>query len=197
MSKPLNELFIDIANEFPKCNIYLYGSQVYQTQTALSDFDFIIVGTKTEFSEKRSFGDIHCVPWDTFEQRLAEHEISFLECMFLLPNQKYEYQKINWSLDLALLRTSCSAKASNSWVKAKKKLEVENEPYIAQKSIFHSLRILKFAISLAETNQIDLIQTNLWNEVQSKPLSWEVWNKDFKPVYNQLKSHLRTVSPKH
>lgn len=197
MSKIIQSLFIDLANEFPKCNIYLYGSQVYGTQTELSDYDFIIVGTPSDFSEKRSFGDITCLTWESFQLKLDEHDISQIECMFLSPSQKYEHQMIKWSLDLTKLRSSCSAKASNSWIKAKKKLEVEDEPYIAQKSLFHSLRILKFAISLAESKSIDFHQQNLWNEVKSLPLDWETWNKTFKPTYNELKSHLRTLSPKY
>lgn len=196
MTKPLNELFIDLANEFPKCNIYLYGSQVYQTTTPLSDFDFIVVGDIPTSSEKRDFGDLHLYDWDDFETLLLAHDISALECLFLNASQKHEVKPLSVTLDLAQLRTNCSTKASNSWVKAKKKVEVENEPYIAQKSLFHSLRILTFAIQLAETGKINFIQTNLWNEVNSLPINWGSWNNHFKSRYNALKSHLRTLCPK-
>lgn len=192
----MKDILDSLSQEYPNCNVYLYGSHVYGTQNEKSDMDFIIVGTATEYSfVKENLGDIHCLPWEKFIQKINEMEISILECLFLDPSLKRESKQIQFNIDLPLLRSSCSAKASNSWVKTKKKLEVENEPYIGQKSLFHSLRILTFALSIAKTGKIDFNQASLWQEVQSIDLNWQALNSHFKPKYNALKSELRKVIP--
>lgn len=196
----LNQLLNELSKEFPLCNIYTYGSWVYKTNSELSDFDFIITGPNVSTtSEVRDFGDIHFYSVPDFRNKLIEHEISILECLFLSNDLKIEKSSLlEFTLNLSNLRDSCSQKASNSWVKAKKKILIENEPYIAQKSLFHSLRILKFAIQIAQYGKIvDFNQSHLWNEIKSLPLDWELWNQNYKPVYNSLKSEFKRISPKN
>lgn len=185
----------EITKQYPGCNVYSYGSWTYGTQNEKSDLDFIVVGdnVSTE-SQIHSWGDLHLFSTSDFIQKIKEHEISALECLFLPEKLKQEYFKIEFTLNLEVLRHSISQKSSNSWVKAKKKLEVEKELYIAQKSLFHSLRILTFGIELAQTGKItNYNQSQLWKMVLDCPP--EKWSS-LKPLYNSLKSKFKEVCPK-
>jgi predicted nucleotidyltransferase len=193
----ISNLLTQLQNKYPESNIYLYGSHVYQTNNDKSDYDFIIVGEHETNSVKTELGDLHFYSRSDFNQLLQSHEISALECFFLPQEFKKETFPLSWQLDLDKLRASCSQKASNSWVKAKKKLQVENEPYLAQKSLFHSLRILKFATEIAATGKLSNFEsTSLWQEVSSLPLNWNTWSDKFKPQYNSLKSEFKKIAPK-
>lgn len=186
-----------LSNQYPTENIYLYGSHVYQTNGPKSDYDFIIVGKVATSSEKTEYGDLHFYSTEDFTQLLKNQEISALECFFLPQKFKVERFTLDYQLNLETLRSSCSQKSSNSWVKAKKKLLVENEPYLAQKSLFHSLRILKFAIELAETGKLSQFDSRLlWAEINLLPMEWDLWVETFKPEYNSLKSKFKKTAPK-
>jgi hypothetical protein len=135
-----------------------------------------------------------------FQQRVDDHEISVLECL-CLPKEHILQKEMDfsWTLDLGKLRESLSAKASNSFVKAKKKFEVEQQPYIAKKSLWHSLRILKFGIQIAVNGRItDFAETNdLWKEILGNPsTSWEDYKAKYQTLYNNLKTQFRLVAPK-
>lgn len=194
----IQTLLNQLQQQYSQCNIYLYGSHVYKTNGEKSDYDFIIVGNLTsDDSIKTEFGDLHFYSKEDFDQLLAQQEISAIECYFLPEEFKRERFALTWTLNLEHLRSSCSQKSSNSWVKANKKLTVENEPYIAQKSLFHSLRILNFAIEIAVTGKLTNFDSkSLWNEVSSLPLDWELWKSHFKTRYNSLKSEFKKVAPK-
>lgn len=185
----------EIIKQYPNCNVYTYGSRVYNTQSDKSDFDFIVVGeTILTESKNTSWGDLHLFSKQDFVQKIKEHEISALECLFLPSHLKQEIFQIDFTLNSEILRHSISQKSSNSWVKAKKKLEVEKELYIAQKSLFHSLRILTFGIELAQTGKIfNYNQSQLWKTVIDCPP--EKWSS-LKPLYNSLKSKFKEVCPK-
>lgn len=186
-----------MAQEFTEGNIYVYGSQVYQSVNSQSDLDFIVIGPYKSTSEVRSWGDLHILNQSEASQKLVDHEISLLECFFLPTEYKIERFPLTFQLNLESLRHSCSQKASNSWVKAKKKLLVEHEPYVAQKSLFHSLRILIFANELAETNQIvSFNQHELWQQIVALDPDWALWEQTFKPKYNQLKSQFKKLTHK-
>ena len=110
-------------------NVYCYGSRVYGNFRKDSDYDFIvIVKNKTTDQFSDNLININYFTPEGHQHRLNEHEISALECFFLEDrfilknNQNYQFK-----LDLSQLRRSLCAKASNSFVKAKKKLTVETE----------------------------------------------------------------------
>ncbi len=196
--------------------VFKYGSQVYGTKNNMSDVDVIcIVKEKNKtlhstinklvlenLNQKHIKIDINEYSEEEFLIALGNCEISFLECMFL-EDKDVIYKSKNLpevKIDLSVLRESISKKASNSWVKAKKKLIVE-EDYdvnIAQKSLFHSLRILDFGIQIAKNNKIiDYSSSNfLLDEIKSLEVSWEVWNQNYKNTYNQLSSDFRSFAPK-
>lgn len=204
-------------------SVYLYGSLVYGTANAGSDYDFIaIVKDKHDIRlnsdvikiAKENLGielkksiqaDVHVYTEEEFLTALNGMEISFLECVngasatfgkTLVYGKSYPMPKIN----LALLRESLSKKASNSWVKSKKKLQPlspDYAPKIGKKSAWHSLRIIMYGIQLATHGRIEnvsvangifsgIMSCNDWAEIDSK----------FRQTYNNLSTEFRKVAPK-
>jgi predicted nucleotidyltransferase len=106
---------------------YAYGSRVYGTATAASDYDFIVVADAEEREINDGTMNIHVDHPDNFQRRLREHDISCMECYFLPVRRDFIFKGRPWNfeLDRQQLRHAISAKASNSFVKAKKKIMVE------------------------------------------------------------------------
>ena len=68
---------------------------------------------------------------------------------------------------------------------------------MAQKSLFHSLRLLDFALDLAMIEDINFQKTNnLWKDI-IKYTSWDDLNSNFKKIYNEKKTELRALCPKN
>lgn len=200
-------------------NIYPYGSKVYGTATEKSDDDFIIVMTDEGFSKRFDLGpdltafssgisvndvDGSLYSKSLFEVAILEHEISVLECLWLPPKTVKQHRHDfapSFILDLPTLRESLSSKASNSFVKAKKKFTVEKDrnPYLARKSLFHSLRILKFGMQIASCGFIhDYRAANaIWESIKDYPSEdWEDYKTTYQPLYNELKTAFRELAPK-
>lgn len=184
-------------------SVYAYGSRVYGNARKNSDYDFVIITTnkKTEqFSDKLI--NINFFTPEEHQKRLNEHEISALECYFLSDKfillERSEY--FTFKLDLVKLRHSLSAKSSNSWVKAKKKLTVEKDYDfdIGRKSLFHSIRIIDFGIQIATHGKIiDYGSCNaLYNDIMSKYDSWDSLFEEYKQQYNKICSEFRVLAPK-
>ena len=195
--------------------VFPYGSAIYGTRSEFADLDFIVVSDEPTdwdsslnkvFQEKfdaypHTKMDINHYTPEGFKQGLEGHEISFLECLFLSPELMICTGALpNFVLSLPLLRESISKKASNSWVKAKKKLVVaeDYDDYIARKSLFHSLRILAFGQQIAEFGRIvDYSAANhYWDEIKSLPADWELWNEKYKPIYNAEATKFKALAPK-
>jgi len=201
-------------------SIYLYGSTIYGTSNPASDFDLIVVvDSKDDVTiQSRAIAiareyfnlsfhkfDANIYTEEEFQQGLENMEISFLECVndircygntgTLIFGKKHVMPEIH----LPTLRDSVSRKASNSWVKAKKKLTVQEDyaPLIGKKSAWHAIRIIDFGIQLATTGRI--------NDVTSKTLeffdvmnceTWEEIDSKFRSMYNSLSTEFRKVAPK-
>ena len=184
-------------------NIYAHGSRVFGTASVTSDHDYIIVEDGEVGKEDTlSHNGIDATVYDCkrFRQRIEDHEISVLECLLLTQEHILKKElEFSWQLDRSKLRESLSAKASNSFVKAKKKFEVEQQPYIAKKSLWHSLRILKFGIQIAVHGRIiDFSEANdLWKAIVDNPsVVWEDYKQEYQSLYNNLKTQFRLVAPK-
>jgi len=187
-------------------NIYQYGSHVYGTVGPQSDFDVIAVSDIEESHIQFHWKDFNCTVFSTeeFETRLAEHDMTMLECIFLpdkfiISNCK-DYRK-TFELDKYQLRRAVSKKASNSFVKAKKKLIVKEsfDPYVAKKSLFHSLRIPIFGMQIAEYNRIIDYQAanQFWPQIRDCGHNdWGYYQKKFKPVFNKIMTEFRKRAPK-
>lgn len=174
-----------------------YGSRVYGTNTDKSDYDYIVivpdntVETGTEYHGGNT--DINVISKSDFQIQLDEHKIHALESFFLID------LPFKFKLNLGVLRESISQKASHSFVKAKKKIEVEKDYRIGWKSLFHSLRILDFGIQVATFGKIkDYGSANkYWFEILgSQRYDWDYYKDKYQPVYNRLATDFRKLAPK-
>lgn len=204
-------------------SVYLYGSMVYGTANAGSDYDFIaIVKDKHDLRlnnevvkiakeclgiemKKSIQADVHAYTEEEFLTALNGMEISFLECVngksanfekTLVYGKEYPMPKIN----LALLRESLSRKASNSWVKSKKKLQPlspDYSPKIGKKSAWHALRIIMYGIQLATVGKIENIvcANGIYQSIMQCG-EWADIDMQFRQTFNSLSSEFRKVAPK-
>lgn len=182
--------------------MYPYGSRVYGTAVEGSDQDFITVlknmPNRHEILDREGYSFIlHDAT--TFQRGLWAHECYAIECFFLDSSQKLKDREWDFKVDKRVLRESFSQKASHSFVKAKKKIEVERDFKRGKKSLFHSLRILTFGIQVATTGEIQDYQAanDWWWEIYTNPSeTWEDYLKIYRPVYNGLCTKFREVCPK-
>ena len=179
-----------------------YGSRVYKTHKESSDYDYLAIvpaNRKASTGEEYRRGDIniHIFNKADFQKQLDLHKIHTLEAYFL-PDGICK-GSFNFTLDKVKLRHELSQKSSHSFVKAKKKIEVEKDYYIGWKSLFHSLRILNFGIQIGETGAIQdsSAANNYWVEIQqAQQYNWDYFKEKYQPIYNQLATEFRKLCPK-
>jgi hypothetical protein len=187
-------------------HIYRYGSQVYGTNHANSDDDYVFI-TK----EKINIPDdnISTFTLDEFVEGVAKCNIACLESYFQNRTSgnilKHDFYLPDIEIDQEVLRRSISAIASNAWAKCKKKLTVEKDynEYVALKSLFHSLRILDYGIQIATFGYIhaydsmnflyyDLFQMS---KLYKKAELWQKIDEKYKPLRNQKHSKFKLMCP--
>jgi len=186
-----------------------YGSRVYGTAKPDSDYDFIAVvpngtGIADGTEYKNGLLNVHIECRDVFQQHLNEHKVKALECWYMphhsMPNEGVMHVGANFKfkLDVTTLRHEFSSKASNSFVKAKKKIEKEKDYYIGWKSLFHSLRILNFGIQIARDGRIDFTAANdHWFDIlNANQYDWAYFKEKYQPIYNELATEFRKLAPK-
>lgn len=179
--------------------MYRYGSRVYGTNTPASDHDIIVVHKGKTDSEEIRRGDlnVHIYEYWHWLSLLDDHKVFALECQFLprefvlIENEAFKFQLVKEKI-----RREFAAKASNSWVKCKKKL-ADGEILIGRKSLFHSLRIINFAIQIAELGKIEKYdaENDTFYEIMAMIPEWGVLKDRFQPVYNSQSSRLRALIP--
>ena len=184
--------------------IYPYGSRVYGTYNEKSDRDYILVyeGDDTakdaqQYDSRDKSISVHTYCETSWKEHLVNHKIFVVECHSIMPMVMFPF-----TLHLPTLRKEISAKASNSWVKCKKKIEVENDYHTAIKSLFHSFRIPMFGIQIARHGRVvDFGQaTPMWEDelkelLNEKP-SWTEIAEHYKSRHNALMSEFRKVAEK-
>ena len=167
--------------DYKVLGIYKHGSQIYGTAHSDSDIDLIIILDKKpeRSSENLLYGPYDIVEYDLSEWRLKREnlDVDVVECLLEPSSAILSFSEdmgfFAEKLDLTKIRSSFSKAASNSWVKCKKKLTVESDfdPYIAKKSLWHSLRILMFGIQIMNTGKI-------YNYSEANELYKEILKKD-------------------
>lgn len=206
-------------------NVIIFGSQVYGTYDAASDWDIIMVANNSveaielkktvqdEFSynlQTRTIRyNIHIYTPDRFKKDLEWHRMNNLECIFAPDWAKLkEDKKFDFKINLAKLRHATSHVSSNSWVKCKKKLLIEDEYRTAIKSFYHSIRIPMFAAQIARYGRItDFTAANfIWSKLTYQALpayqrkdckwDWDSLNLEFKITYNLMLSLFRRATTK-
>jgi hypothetical protein len=186
-------------------NVYMYGSLCYGTDDEYSDHDCIAVyegyeGLKDQF-KTASGDDVTVYDEKSFQEAINNHEITVLEALSCRDGILKETKEFTFVVDKSKLRHKLSAIASNSFVKAKKKMTVEKDYdlRIAKKSLFHSLRILMFGKQLAEYGTIVNFHeaSKYWYEIDEIDSSdWNVYKEKYQPIYNQLSTEFKKVAPK-
>jgi len=183
-----------------KC--YSYGSRVYGVNNPASDYDFILVVKPNEsdpidfvysVENHKANVDFKVYSESLFIKNIEAHTISVLECIFQKQDDPYVgYFKLNYNQ----LRHAISSASSVSYVKCKKKMK-ENYNYNGKKSMYHSLRILNFGIQIAKYGRI--VKYSSANHFNGKLFAmgndWDEIDKQFKPIYNMLKTHFKKVAP--
>ena len=186
-----------------------YGSRVYGTASEKSDFDFLLIVPNqcplpTGHEYLNGLLNLQICHKADFQEQLNQHKIKALECWYmphaLMPAEgiKHIGAHFKFDLDLQILRSSISEKASHSFVKAKKKIDKEKDYYIGWKSLFHSLRILNFGIQIAKSKTINFSDANsYWYEIlAAKCYDWSFFKETYQPVFNSLASEFRKLAPK-
>ena len=198
-----------------------YGSTVYGTRTERSDIDIIAICESEEdlynvhqskdyqeFSDYSRDVDLHIISTKTFQEILNNHDIMALETYYQMHEDDKEL--FEFTLDLDKLRRKVSAVCSNSWSKARKKLDIpEEDDYLGLKSLFHSIRILSYGIDLARDGGIDfkniLIDgekiscSNFWKQLQyeyNQGWRWKEFKAEYTPLQNSNASTFRSLAPK-
>lgn len=172
---------------------FIFGSQNYKTNQNLSDTDIVVIDDLLKEPETFDDLDIQFMTEIEFKEGIKICDIKCLEGLFI-ENKSFKFSFSDTEIDWSNLRSSIAQKSSHSWSKAHKKIKVENDILIGQKSLFHSLRILKFGIQLAKNKKItDFTESNdLFFEI-IKESSWEILKQNYKPVFNQFHSEFKSV----
>ena len=187
--------------------VYPYGSILYETTTDKSDLDLVVIVDmiKNDYLQYESEDlDIHFMSEKHYKNILKEHDIMALEC-FYNPSPYLAYP-VEFELDKVELRKVISARCGNSWSKARKKLEIEEEDdYIGLKSLFHSFRMLSFGIDLAGHDKIwfkdvgGVPADKFWNDIlyhYKSGYRWEELKELYKSRHNQMATDFRKLAPK-
>jgi hypothetical protein len=181
--------------------MFPYGSRVYGTHSDKSDYDYNTVvsdncSIKTGTEVRHHDINITVYSKSDWQQQLDNHKIHSMEA-FYNPDGECR-RRFNFSLNLGKLRNELSQKASHSFVKAKKKIEVERDFLVGWKSLFHSLRILNFGLQIATTEKIDFSAANhFWFDIIGEPhYDWPFFKQKYQPIYNELATEFRKVAPK-
>lgn len=195
----MNNIF-DIA-----INIYHYGSYVYGTYIeGVSDKDYIIIVPDTAKSEQFKYENIDYNIYTESEwiNKMKNNDIECLECSFL--DKRYilkETKKFDLNVDKDLIRKNISSTASNSFVKCKKKLTVQDSysPRIGKKSLWHSIRLLDFGTQIMNFGKIVNYQSvnNIYSQIMEAPDNWNYLKEQFQPIYNKYHSEFKLAHNKN
>lgn len=195
-------MYQEIINNPDVLALFDYGSVVYGTTSEKSDKDLIAVvkDEATGLNLSKDKLDVSVYTQSQFNNLVAQHEISALECLFLASKHIHKNElDVEFILDKVALRNAISAKSSNSWVKAKKKFIVEEDfsPYIGKKSAWHAVRMLDFGTQIAKTGKIENYGSmNFLLKEILKCQSWQEIDQNFRLTYNGKSSEFKLVAPK-
>lgn len=189
-------------------NYFEFGSSIYGNDKP-NDIDMYSFRPKTFEVANDSKFEIHHITYDEFIERLEACDIVMIEGYSLQYHSKFkDCHDLNIpriTFDKSKLRSSISQTASNSFVKAKKKLTVEKDynRTAAMKSLFHCLRIIMFGKQIGYQGYIyDFSAANdLYVEIKNDFMYndndvLELIDTKYKKIKNTLMSEFRRIAPK-
>lgn len=177
-------------------NIYRFGSYCYGTYNELSDQDFTIIAKNDVENIEYNISkyNFHIQTVDYFQERLDWNDPKSFECLLYPPI--LEKHSFNMNIIDKKFRHAVSHISSNSWVKAKKKIE-QGDIYIGQKSLYHSIRIPMFAIQIKKyDNIIDWECANIyWSDIKQIE-DWSILKNKYQSIRNIIMSEFRQICKK-
>jgi len=176
---------------------FVFGSYLYGNDDEQSDRDFCIVTELVdEYEQLESCNDFHIMTLEYYKKLLKEHNDMALAMYFQRGSLKNF--NVDFDLDLPTLRKFFSTKANNSFVKAKKKF-LQGDIRLAYKSMYHSLRLLKWGIHIATDNGYKYDYLINYNKIKDdflKAEDWETLKDIYNPQFNNYATKFRLVAPK-
>jgi len=136
-------------------NIYLFGSRVYGNYNQDSDYDFIVIGNKLKYQEiEKDNINIHIFNNNLFISNLNDYDMRAIECVMAPDFAKFkETSKFNFKLNPTKFGEKIFFQVNKNWRVGKKKFS-EGDVYGGKKRIYHSIRILLFAIQILNKGKI-------------------------------------------
>jgi len=185
-------------------NKCLFGSRLYGSHSEKSDHDYIVIQDELEKIEDVN---IHCFTKESFITAVKNGDIACLEVYFADKStfEVYKWEFPTVDINKESFRRNISMLTSNSWVKGKKKLIVigDYDLDIALKSIFHSIRILDFAIQIMREGKIldysnmnwllrDLYKLSAYHDRQEL---WDKINDKYRTLFNSKATEFKKLNP--
>lgn len=180
---------------------YLYGSRVYGTANENSDWDIIMIASHMLAHEEKKITvngvllNIHIFTPDYFKEELNLHHPRALECLFA-PEWIILLNKVPLTQEISVKRLVMDTlnESRNRWKRAKRDI-LDYNFYSGQKSLFHSIRVLIFAIQVAEQGKIvDYSAANyLYAQIVGiDEIDWDFYKEKFLPIKIELEEKLKT-----
>lgn len=190
-------------------NIYAHGSHFYGTATSASDYDLVVL-----VPDSKKYGsndvadnilisvatanmkiDLSVESIDEFVGRVKEHRWYALECLLLplLESRHIPFPEI----DKIQIRATVRLAGDHAYTKAKKKITIENEIYLGKKSLFHSIRIVDFAIQLLSRGKIENWTScrEIHRKIMDAPDEWDTLDEMFRREYKDRCIDFRKLAP--
>jgi predicted nucleotidyltransferase len=186
-------------------NIYVYGSQVYGTYTPDSDIDILVTACSMDTHKEYHDGtyNVHVVTPDIFEDRLRQHDMQALECILAPPaariQTKTNYYRngedgtASFKINRVQLQKKALSQSTHAWYQAKFRIN-DGDLERGEKSMWHGLRILAFAIQILDEGCIyDFGEANNWfEEIKAcEHLSWGPHSKEWLPLKIDLEKMVK------
>ena len=192
---------VSLITNIPKNQLFwvsVYGSPCYKTNNTNSDIDIICLTFEENIDKEYHIDNIsiRLIDIDLYIDKLWNLEDMVILESYYSNIKLKEDVKIDFELDKEKLRRLVSSTSSNSWVKAKKKIN-QGDYNTGMKSAFHSLRIVMFGIQLAKYNKIIDWEccTTIWSELNEKQLTFEEIKKQYTKLRNNLLTEFRLLCP--
>ena len=219
-TKPMdNELLLNLIRGIVTQKIIfcaIYGSRVYGTNTADSDYDITVIVSEGESMDLHDLivegvkMDITVVTLERFRLMVDNCDVYAIETIMspeqfvlfsdgTIENIRNEF-RVNEDTKRKI-RSAFSAKSDWAEVRGRKKL-IDRELKIAIRSLWHSYRIIKFGIQLAKKGIIDDFDeaNTMWDElkiIDERDMTGELFKEQYKKwVKGGLLTEYKTLLPK-